>query len=162
MKKWPLIVAAYALLLAGCAHLDKFDCRQCALEGFDPRAVRLPQPLFPNVFVTDSDRLVVDQEPIRIDKRDVRNGRVTVQWALAAGSPYTFPSNGIVIGPGSNKDQDKPVEVRCGEPAKFTQQKVFECSFRAVPGRSKYKYTVNVRQGDKRLEALDPYVETDI
>ena len=157
MRRSLSILAVCVVFLASCQH---FQDPRPGLEGFNPRVVRQPQPLLPNVFVTASGYLVVDQEPIRIGKGDIRDGRVTVSWALAAGSPQTFPANCIVIGPGSNKDQDRPVDVKCG--VQGTPQKVFECSFKAVPGRSKYKYTVNVREGDRRLEALDPYMETNL
>lgn len=117
MKKQLLIYVASALLLAGCAHFEKEPCRQCALDGFDPRSVRQPQPLLPNVFITDLGRIVLDQTPIRIDKSHVRDGRVIISWALAASSPYTFPENGIQIGPVPTKEtrpaSEKP--VRCGD-----------------------------------------------
>lgn len=156
MKKWHVIAAACALVLAGCQHFHH-DAR-LGLEGFNPRVVRQPQPLFPNVFITDSGYIVVDQEPIRIGKRDVHDGRVTISWALAAGSPYTFPANGIAIGAGTTKDA--PQDLKCS--VQGSQAKVFECSYRAPQRRYVYKYTVYVRHGDKEpLEALDPQIMGD-
>ena len=173
MKKWPLILAAYALLLAGCAHFDRSDCRQCAVEGFDPRTVNPPQPLFPNVFVVDRTYLVVDQEPIRINKRHVdADGRVTIAWALPAGTPYTFVADkGIVIVPVpqgervTTKDRDPPKEgTRAASPSprceRSPQGKVFACTL-VVPPRSIFKYTINVQSGerDEKILPLDPYIE---
>lgn len=165
MKRWALACIACVLLISSCQVLHKES--RVGLEGFDPAVVRQPQPLLPNVFITDSGLIVVDQEPIRIGKRDVRDGRVTISWALAAGSPYTFPStrppykdsvDGIVIGPGSDKPQDKPVEATCV--VQGSRKKVIECSFRAPrEGRTRYKYTVNVLQGSRLIEALDPNIE---
>ncbi len=103
MNKSHLISAACVLLLAGCAHLDK-ECRQCVLDGFDPRTVRQPQPLLPNIFITETEKIVLDQSPIRINKQHVRDGRVTISWALPAGSPYTFPENAIQLGPVPTKE----------------------------------------------------------
>ena len=153
MRRSLSIFAVCVVFLASCQH---FQDPRTGLEGFNPRVVRQPQPLLPNVFVTASGYLVVDQEPIRIGKGDVRDGRVTISWALAAGSPHTFPSNGIVIGPGPSKDT--PQDLKCA--VQGSQAKVFECSFRAPEGRFKYKYTVHVRHGEKALEALDPFVES--
>jgi len=154
MKKRTLFIVAFTLTLAGCAHLG-FECPQCAIEGFDPRVVRQPLPLFPNVFVTEG-RLVVDQEPIRVGPREVRGGLVTITWALAAGSPDAFAANGIVIGPGSHSEQYKP---KCYAP-EGSKGKVFACSFRPpAKGQVKYKYTINVLLDGKVLSSLDPNIE---
>lgn len=174
MKKWPLIFAACALLFAGCAHLDKGDCRQCAVEGFDPRTVRPPQPLLPNVFVVGRRYLVVDQEPIRINKNHVGdNGQVTISWALPAGTPYAFVAEkGIVIVPvppsarATSKDR---VESKEGATVTATppkcerspQGKVVACTLVVLPG-SVFKYTINVENRDprgERIEPLDPFIE---
>lgn len=155
MKRWGYFAALCVVLAAGCQHFQK-DPRR-GLEGFDPDVVRQPQPLLPNVFVTDAGYLLVDQEPIRIGKRDIVNGRIRISWALAAGSPYTFPPNGIVMGPGPNRDT--PQDLRCG--VQGAPAKVFECSFRAPEQRFRYKYTIYVRRGDRQLEPLDPHVESN-
>lgn len=162
MKKWALIVAAYALLLAGCAHFDKGDCRQCALEGFDPRVVRTPNPLLPNVFVVGRKYLVVDQEPISINKSHVdADGRVTIAWALPAGTPYAFVADkGIVIVRVTSKDRVAAKVTGTPPPCvRSPQGKVVACTL-VVPSGSVFKYTINVEnpRGEK-IEPLDPYIE---
>jgi len=177
MKKWRLILAAYALMLAGCAHFDKGDCRQCAVEGFDPRVVRTPNPLLPNVFVVDRKYLVVDQEPIRLNKSHVdANGRVTIAWALPAGTPFAFVADkGIVIvavpqtDRATSKDRVAPKDgARTpGTPPKCErspQGKVVACTFVLSPGRSVFKYTINVENRESPrevVEPLDPFIESN-
>lgn len=176
MKKWTLLFAVCGLLLTGCAHVYKEACGQCALEGFDPRVVRAPNPLLPNVFVMSGKFLTVDQEPIRINRRDVgSDGRVTVSWALPAGSPYTFSTkakkdrDGIEFSAadrasvrGAPADLDRasvrgaPVDLKCG--IQGPQEKVFQCTFTVPEGKYQYKYTVYVLRGDELLEPLDPDV----
>ena len=159
MKKWPLIYVAGALVLSGCAH---FHDARLGLEGFNPRVIRQPQPLLPNVFVVNS-RLVVDQEPIRITRRQVgQDGRVTISWALAAGSPYTFLNRGIDFPREPNKGKQPPaIDCRVQGAAK----KIAECTFRPPAGRSEFKYTIYAENGEKKsevIEPLDPYIVSDI
>ena len=74
-------------------------------------------------------------------RREVREGLVTITWALAAGSPDAFAANGIVIVlPGSHSEQYKPVEdAMC---RRVQRANVFACSFRPpAKGQVKYKYT---------------------
>lgn len=168
MKKWQFILAACVLTLAGCAPFE--SCRQCAIEGFDPRVVRLPNPLLPNVFVVDRKYLVVDQEPIRLDKGHVgQDGRVTISWALAARTPYAFaPNIGISFvnpapEPRLSKKIDRPDETICKADGELG--KIYVCSFKPKAGKATYKYTVHVVNKENPrevIEPLDPYVETNI
>lgn len=162
MKRWGSIFAVSVFLLAGCAVLQQ-DPRP-GLDGFNPSVVRQPVPTLPNIFVVNNRFLVVDQEPIRITGRDVGpNGRVTIAWALAAGSPYTFTDKGIAWVSGPNRERDKPVDLKCG--VQGAQRKVFECSYRPSPGRSVFKYTINAenRQNPREpVEPLDPFVVNDV
>jgi hypothetical protein len=121
MKKRCLIAAACMLSLFGCAQFEK-ECRHCVLDGFDPRVIRQPLPLLPNIFINQTGKIVLDQSPIRIYAGDLRDGMVKISWALAAGSPYTFPENGIQIGPVPTKERPRPPgkPVSCGKDA--TQQ----------------------------------------
>lgn len=160
MKKWHLIFVACVVVLSGCAHFQ--DARP-GLDGFNPNVVRQPQPRLPNIFVVGNKFLVVDQEPIRISRRDVgQDGRVTISWALAAGSPYTFTDRGITFAPGPNKERDTPVDLKCG--VQGVPRKIFECSYRPSPGRSVFKYTINAQNRENPrdvIEPLDPYIVND-
>jgi hypothetical protein len=126
-KKWQLTFAACLLLLAGCAQLDK-ECRQCVLDGFDSRLIRQPLPLLPNIFINQTGKIVLDQSPIRIYASDLRDGMVKISWALPAGSDYTFPENGIQIGPVPTKEgprtPGKPVS--CGKESKKADAASFQ------------------------------------
>ncbi|MEP6607167.1 MAG: hypothetical protein ABJA83_00635 [Burkholderiaceae bacterium] len=159
MKKLLLIGIACVGLLSGCAH---FQDARLGLEGFNPRVIRQPQPLLPNVFVVNS-RLVVDQEPIRISRREVgHDGRVTISWALAAGSPYTFANKGIEFPREPNKGKQPP-ELDCR--VQGSARKIAECTFRPPVGRSEFKYTIYVQNPQNKsevIEPLDPYVVSDI
>lgn len=162
MKTWGSTFAVCMFLLAGCAHFQQ-DGR-LGLEGFNPAVVRQPQPRLPNIFVVSNRFLVVDQEPIRIGKRDVGpDGRVTISWALAAGSPYTFTDKGITFASGPNRERDTPVDLKCS--GQGAPRKIFECSFRPSSGRSVFKYTINAQNRENPrevIEPLDPYVVSDI
>lgn len=120
MKKWHAIAIACVLVLAGCQCFVKSDARR-ELDGFDPRLVREPQPLFPNISMSDNGKIVLDQTPIRISKKAHArpDGTVTISWALPAGSPFSFPKNGIQLGPVPSKEfPRKPDEpVNCDEDA---------------------------------------------
>lgn len=162
MKKWSLVSLASVFVLSGCAHF--YSDARLGAEGFNPAVVRQPVPRLPNVFVVGNRYLVVDQEPIRITKRDVgQDGRVTISWALAAGSPYTFTDKGITLAPGPNRERDTPVDLKCG--VQGAPRKVYECSYRPSPGRSIFKYTItatNRENSREVLEPLDPYVVNDL
>lgn len=162
MKRWGSTFAVCVFFLTGCAYLQQ-DARP-GLDGFNPSVVRQPVPRLPNVFVVDNRFLVVDQEPIRISRRDVgQDGRVTISWALAAGSPHTFTDKGITLAPGPNRERDTPVDLKCG--VRGAPRKIFECSYRPNPGRSVFKYTINAenRQNPREvLEPLDPFIETNV
>ncbi len=148
MKKRNLIFAACALSLVGCQLFPPGNVR--SLEGFDPRLVRQPEPLFPNVFITSGENIVVDQEPIRIPKGDSK--QITITWALAAGSPYTFLGDGIEVGDGKEKDK----RFSCG--VLGAPRKLAACSFNRLASGTVVKYTVRVRGGPKGPPALDPTI----
>lgn len=154
MKKSVLIAATLAVLvLAGCGIVP-VDPR-FGHDGFDPTFVRRPDPVKPNIFVDAGKFLVVDQEPIRIGERNVGpDGRVTISWALPAGTPYAFDvAKGIQIVSESREQRAQLPGLRC-QPL-GTRQKVFECSYPKPPrGTTVLKYTVNV----VGIPPLDPYI----
>jgi hypothetical protein len=121
MKKSCAITIACVLALAGCQCFVKSDPRR-ELDGFDPRLVHAPQPLFPNISISETKKIVLDQTPIRISRKEHArpDGTVTISWALPAGSAFSFPKkNGIQLGPVPSKDfPRKPDEpVSCDEGA---------------------------------------------
>jgi hypothetical protein len=137
MKKSCAIAIASVLVLAGCQCFVKSDPRR-ELDGFDPRLVRQPHPLFPNISLSDGGKIVLDQTPIRIKKEHVQpDGKVTISWALPAGSAYSFPANGIQMGPVPTKERprtpDKPVSCD-GQAGGDTTQKSASSAVAQRPG----------------------------
>ncbi len=87
-------------------------------------------------------QLVIDQEPIRIWKRDLAAGnRVVIAWALPAGSAAGWLPN--------------PPEARRPGPHPSVK-KVLVCSFDYV-SHARYKYTLTADSGGKPL-VLDPFI----
>ena len=128
MNKQILIVAALALLLAGCK----------------PGQPSKPDPTKPQVVVTDG-KVTVDQETIEFaaDQKDV-----TITWKLPKGS-FTFPQDGIAF------DRSAAEEIVKCQPGNGNVE--FTCLNRHTkPG--KYKYTIKVLDGQKPLEPYDPFV----
>jgi hypothetical protein len=147
MKKLSLVFAALALLVAGCQHMKPEP--RGDVEGFDPEVFRPPNPFFPNVFVTSSGNIVVDQEPVRIPRGD--QPRVKVTWSLAAKSSYTFPDGGITV----DERQKVALKFDCTIPS---PRKIITCTFDRPPSGRPIKYTIRVRDPSKELPALDPII----
>jgi hypothetical protein len=151
---WALAVTA---ALAGCAGLER-NPRLPSDGGFDPGLVSRPRPTEPNVFVVGG-QLVIDQEPIRIWKRDLAAGnRVVIAWALPAGSAAGWlPNPPEARRPGphpSVKIEPEPPKLECG--ARGAARKVLVCSFDYV-SHARYKYTLTADSGGKPL-VLDPFI----
>lgn len=132
MKKSLFLPTVFVLGLTACA--SDTATRQMAVA---------PDPMNPQVFIVGGKHIVVDQEPIIF-----REKNVPIIWHLRVhpSSPYRFPSSGIDIkDPGSE----------------FTgcqsQGLTFVCfAVNSKPGR--YKYTINVLDGNKSLTPLDPWI----
>jgi hypothetical protein len=150
MKKLSLVFTVCALLVVGCQHMKPEP--RGGVDGFDPDVFRPPNPFFPNVFVTSSGNIVVDQEPIRIPKGD--QPRVKVTWSLAAKSSYTFPDNGIAI----DERQKIALKFDCTVPS---PRKIITCSFDRPPSGKPIKYAIRVRDRDIGLPVLDPVIMPD-
>lgn len=151
---WCLALAA---TVAGCAVFEQ-NPRLANDDGFDPGRVSRPRPTAPNVFVVDG-HLVIDQEPIRIWKKDLAAGnRVVIGWALPAGSAVGWlpnPPEGRRPGPHpSVKIEPEPPKLECG--ARGAARKVLVCSFDYV-SLARYKYTLRAEDGGKPL-VLDPFI----
>jgi len=142
------IVAAIAIvaLLGGCAGGGRIG-----EEGFSTMEVRRPNAHQPNVFVGDDGFLVVDQEPIRVPRSE---GRIMIVWALPAGSPYTFPDEGIRLA--DPVTHQPPPGIDCGPQG--AARKLYRCAYPAPAEPKRYKYTIRVNGAQS---ALDPWVFND-
>lgn len=159
MKNWLFSSALFALLLAGCASMGHMDqSGRLGQEGFDPKVVRRPQPLEPNVFIVEGEYIVIDQEPIRVPRAGpgTDERRVTIAWALEAGSPYTFPGEGGVNIFAETPGKPGPQNLNCA--ALRPQHKVFVCRYDRPPSGTRFKYSVTVMKGSTPLEKLDPHI----
>lgn len=142
MPRRPLLAAGLAaLLLAGCTiNLHRGRCEPCE---YSPGK---GDPANPTVQVVDGE-IAIDQEVLRFGKDQVN---VTITWRLPKG--YTFPQNGIVF---ERRAADEITGCRRLEnPAEFS-------CLNKHTRTGKYKYGVNVNEGDKPLKPLDPYVWND-
>ena len=133
MKKIVVVTAVLALGLTACAQNQ-------------PRTEIKRDPHAPNVHVVAGKYIVVDQEPIVIEKGDSDD---RIIWQLPLNTTYTFPADGIVI-------KDGGVVFKCNVEA---NGKRFVCKNNKTPGM--YKYTIKVMDGAKTLQPLDPFVLND-
>lgn len=147
MKRLGILLATAAL--AGCAVVHSGGAGRLGDDkGFDPDLVTHPRPTLPNVFVQNG-YLVVDQEPIRLWRRDADDkATVVVAWALPARSGARWPKADAV------SFKPIPPSLQC---AVRPSGKVLACSFRFEP-HTQYKYTLNALDGDIKLPALDPNI----
>lgn len=150
MKRFAVLLVAGSVTLSGCTVLSPAG-RLPDDKGFDPDVVHAPRPMLPNVFVVGG-HLVVDQEPIRISRRESRDGKVTIAWALSARSSASWPDKDRAITIRNDKGQ-APEDWKCSV---SRTGKVLSCSYVFAPGA--FKYTLHVRDGSIELPALDPYI----
>jgi hypothetical protein len=149
MKRLCVLLCVGALALAGCA-VKSMSPRLPDDAGFDPDAVTTPRPTLPNVFVLNG-YLVVDQEPIRLWRRDVgSNGLITIAWALSARTSTKWPDAKKAVA-----FKPEPARVQCE--VRGVHSKVLACSF-PYESRAQYKYTLRAQDGNIDLPPLDPYI----
>ncbi len=164
MKLRLSITLALACVLSGCAIFcptpNANDPERAAgreQRGFDPAFVLAPNPNQPNVFVTESGQITVDQDPIRVRGNTEAPGRSTAKivWALDRSNAFTFSEKtrpGIAFVP-----QDGAPLPTCVRQA---NGKVFACTFTGRAGQlAKYKYTVNLQGPNGLNPSYDPGVE---
>jgi len=152
MKRTAGWLLAGTLAVSGCAVITGPGGRLPDDQGFDPVVVRTPRPTLPNVFVMNG-YLVVDQEPIRLWRRDYevdkdkRTETVKIAWALDAKSDVQWPDPGVAIT--FEPKLDRPCEVR------GARRKVLVCT---LPYRSKASYKYTLRVLDEKIKPLDPNI----
>jgi hypothetical protein len=142
------VVIGIVLVLAGCAS------PRVGTEGYDAALVRKPDPMLPNLFVVDDRFIVIDQEPIHAR---VRDGKVSIAWALPFPSDFSFPDDRAIVLFGSESNP-LPKDLSCGIVGRAAR--VFTCTY-TPSGRARWKYSVRVKKGSTELERLDPWVFND-
>lgn len=116
----------------------------CAVPWHERGPHRYMEATRPAVNVVGGRYIVVSPEPLVFlkDQRDV-----VITWRLPANAGLRFPRDGIVIDKGGEEF------VNCGP---GNDGLTFSCTNRHTkPG--KYRYTINVLAGEKRLEN-DPFI----
>lgn len=145
MKKSVLIVVTLATVLAACSAGRIGD------KGFNPFFVTAPVASRPNVFVKDDLYIVVDQEPIYIDKDA---SPVSITWAVADNSNYYFASNTAI-----SVNPPRPNGFQCsltGSPAQL-----ITCTYDKVH-KKKYIYTITLTNGTTQTTLTsDPSIMND-
>jgi len=140
------VVIAMALVLEGCAG------HRLGMEGYNAALVRRPDPMLPNIFIFDDAYIVLDQEPIHAQ---VREGRVSIAWALPYGSDFTFPDDRAIV-LSASEGNPLPKDLACAIAG--ASAKTFVCTYTPNRGTATWKYSVRVKKGTVELERLDPLV----
>lgn len=148
MKKLLLASAACVLALGGCAQF-KFG---------------VPDPNRPQVVLSPAGYLVVNQEPIVVAREPGKEATIT--WRLPPTGTVRFDERGIVV---EGRVKTGPKEGQRKLPAPDTSQNQFfkcetsqdrleaTCRIAREVGSGFYAYTINARDGDKRI-VLDPTI----
>ena len=127
------------------------------VHGFNAAALTRPNPHSPNVFITEKEQIVADQEPIR--PIDDGSGQIVLTWALDRDSDYVFPDDTAINFSSGTGSSPPPFRCRVTQPRK----KVIACLYNRPSGSSKWKYAImvtNQRTG-RVLTALDPWIYQD-
>lgn len=119
-------------------------------------AAHAQSPNQPNVTVANGV-ITVDQDPIRLRRAQVSNGRWQVTWALPSASGYRFTDDGINVMP-AREDSRLPDDLRCNRLASGLR---FACSFKPRTGSFNYKYDINVVDAAGGRISLDPVINTN-
>jgi hypothetical protein len=163
MQRTILIAGLLVLGVAGCAvrvgppetiMVGGKSITVSGGDGFDPVAVRRPDPHNPNVFVTEAQTIVVDQEPVR--PTVTIGGTVYIAWALNAQSDYSFPdkrSITFIAGTGNPLPDNFDCLVRTAK------KKVILCWYDKPSQPQMWKYAIRVvDKSGNDLTKLDPWV----
>ena len=130
------------LLAAVCAAA----LSACAVRPVGPLGVPF-DPERPRVYVVEGKQIVVDQEPIYVNRKGA-----TIVWELPTDQKLTFPPDGIVI-----KAERGEFDCRVDErPTRFS------CRWVDAKPRTFYKYTIKVLvDGKETVRPLDPFMFGD-
>jgi hypothetical protein len=123
-------------------------------SGHGPASAQSPTD--PNVAVANGS-ITVDQDPIRLRRAQVSNGRWQVTWALASAGGYRFADDGIKVMP-AIQDGRLPDDLRCNRLASGLR---FACSFKPRTGTFNYKYDISVVDSAGGRITLDPVINTN-
>jgi hypothetical protein len=153
MRITAAVITVAALAMSACAtdpagrqRIEPWS--RIGTDGFNPLMVHAPRSHFPNVFVDSSGSVVVDQEPIVIPHGE---NSVSIEWALASGTVYTFPDNAIDIRPAQGSTA--PSNLHC---QRVSSGKRYQCRYDRS-GSAKYVYMINVTDGS-RTYTSDPSI----
>ena len=127
------------------------------IDGFNAAAVSRPNPHRPNVFITDKEQIVADQEPIR--PIGDGTGPIVLTWALDASSDYVFPDDTAIIFQSGTGSSPPPSECHVTRPKK----KVIWCWYDKPAEMRKWKYAIKVtnERTTRPLVSLDPWIYQD-
>jgi hypothetical protein len=126
-------------------------------DGFDAAAVRRPDPHNPNVFITATQTIVVDQEPVRPNMPI--GGTIYIAWGLDSQSDYSFPDNTAITFIAA---YGNPVPSNFACTVRQPKKKVIVCSYDKPNQPQLWKYTIRVAdRAGKELTKLDPWVHQD-
>jgi hypothetical protein len=153
MRITAAVITVAALAMSACAtdpagrhRIEPWS--RIGTDGFNALLAHAPNPHFPNIHVDAQGSVVVDQEPIVIPQGE---NSVSIEWALASGSVYTFPENAIDIRPAQGSTG--PSNLRC---QRVANGKRYQCRYDRS-GSAKYLYMINVTDGS-RTYTSDPSI----
>lgn len=137
------------------ATLTAFSLSACQTMPPCDDSAAAPNPTKPKVSIVDGEYIVVNQEPLIFNAKEVN---VPITWELPREGGYRFPKDGITFSDGKERTdlpQSADGEItRCQTSENGLQ---FTCLNRHSKAGT-YKYTINVERDGKRLKPLDPVI----
>jgi len=168
MNKSLLVVSVLMLGMAGCTTIRvgptvPIQVGEKTVDvptgGYNVNAVTKYDGNMPNIIIApQKEQIVIDQEPVR-PLAQYGSGRSLILWALASGSPYSFPDDKAIIIHG-DRENPLPKDLKCATLGEG--RKIFYCLY-TYERPVKWKYSVTVRNDatGKELQRLDPIIMSD-